>query len=64
MDLATTISFFALSALVGLFGLVGVRFPPPPANWRGWIPSHYVLLTGLAGLLCFGIHWLAIYREL
>jgi hypothetical protein len=62
MDLPTTIALFTLSALIGLFGLAGVRFPPPPASWRGWIPSHYILLTGLAGLLCFGIHWLAIYR--
>jgi hypothetical protein len=62
MDLPTTIFLFAVSAIVGLFGLVGVRFPPPPSHWRGWIPSHYMLLTGLAGMMCFGLHWLALVR--
>jgi hypothetical protein len=64
MDLPTTILLFAVSVGIALFGLAGVRFPPPPGTWRGWIPSHYILLTGLAGLMSFGIHWLAIYREL
>jgi hypothetical protein len=63
MDLTTTQILCGLSLAIGLFGLIGVRFPPPPMSWRGWIPSHYLLLTGLAGLLCFGVHWLAIFRQ-
>jgi hypothetical protein len=63
MDLSVTTFMLGLSIAIGLMGLAGVRFPPPPGNWRGWLPSHYILLTGLAGLLCFGIHWLNLVMQ-
>jgi hypothetical protein len=62
MDLVFTRFCFALSLAIGLIGLYGVRFAPKPGHWRGWIPSHYMLLTGLAGLMCFGLHWLSFFK--
>jgi hypothetical protein len=63
MDLVFTRFCVGLSIAIGLIGLFGVRFPPTPGHWRGWVPSHYILLTGLTGLMCFGLHWLSFYRQ-
>jgi hypothetical protein len=62
MDLSLTGFCLSLSLGVGLAGLLGVRLVPPPGSWRGWIPSHYLLLTGLAGTMCFGIHYLNLIK--
>ena len=58
MDLDLTRLLFAIAAAIVLASAPAVRWPPRPASSLNWIPWHYLCLTGLAGVMMFGIHWL------
>jgi hypothetical protein len=58
MDLSLTKWLFGLALLLTALTLPAVRWPPAPATRMAWLPWHHLCLTGLAGVMLFGLHWL------
>ena len=63
MELEPTRIFFGLSLLLTLLSVPAVRWRPSPGSVWNWLPWHYLCLTGLAGMMVFGSHWLSLLHD-